>query len=51
MQEMLFLDGPDYSHFPEGDRRKREAEIAGIFKLHQLMVAHDMRSLVNKSPA
>jgi hypothetical protein len=47
MQEGLFLHGPDYSHFPETDRKKRDAEIAGIVKLHRMMVAHDMKSSSN----
>jgi hypothetical protein len=44
MQEALFLDFPDFSHFPEADRKKREAEIQGIVKIHRMMVAHDMKA-------
>jgi hypothetical protein len=44
IQETLFLDLPDFSHFPEADRKRREAEIDGIVKIHRLMVAHDLGS-------
>lgn len=44
MQEKLFLDLPDFSHFPDADRIAREKEIRGIVKLHRMMVEHDVKS-------
>lgn len=41
LQEKLYLDMPDYSHFAEGDRKRRDTEIEGIVKIHRMMVAHD----------
>ena len=46
LQRRLFLDGADYSHFPEEDRRSRAAEIAGIVKLHDLMTEHVASNLL-----
>lgn len=51
VQRRLFLDLPDYSHFPEEDRRSRDSEIAGIVKLHDMIVEHHMKSLAKGNAA
>lgn len=41
MQKRVFLEGtPDFSHFPESDRKAREREIRGIIVLQDLVIKH-----------
>lgn len=40
MQRSLYLDVPDFSHFPEKDREARESEIRGVVAIQDLVIKH-----------
>jgi hypothetical protein len=39
-QRRLFLDTPDFSHFPENDRKLRQAEIDGVVAIQDRIIEH-----------
>jgi len=40
LQRSLYLDMPDYSHFPDKERKDREAEIQGVVAIQDLIIKH-----------
>jgi hypothetical protein len=40
LQRSLYLDMPDYSHFPDKDRKARASEIQGVVAIQDLIIKH-----------
>ena len=40
MQRDRYRDQPDYSHFPEADRKKRASDVENILKVQDLIINH-----------